>query len=323
MMILSLLMLQSMIGTPTVIRWCISQTLSSFIEQCKWRLRINGDNGNFKLIKRSSLKKGTPVLPGVWALTRKRRILTVEIYKHKACWNLDGSKQVQGRDFNKTYSPTAQWPIIHLLLVNVLINKWKTRQLNFVQAFPKAPVSHKQFVDIPKDINIQGIDANDWLFEVTKNVYGGKDDERQWYLFLCRILEEVGFVKSKIDNCLFYHGNVVFVLYTDDSIMAGPTDKEMDGIIERMKAARLQLTVDGTLADFLGVNINQESDTFTLTQPKLIESILGDLCLADKNVALKDVPMACSKLLGCHKDSEAFDGSFNYHQVIGKLNFLE
>jgi hypothetical protein len=45
--------------------------------------------------------------------------------------------------------------------------------------------------------------------------------------------------------------------------------------------------------------------------------------LADKNVALKDVPMASSKLLGCHKDSVAFDGSFNYCQVIGKLNFLE
>jgi hypothetical protein len=108
------------------------------------------DNGNFKLIKHSSLKKGTPVLPGVSALTKKRHILTGEIYKHKACWNLDGSKQVQGWDFNETHSPTAQWPIIHLFLVNVLINKWKTRQLNLVQAFSQALISHKQLVDIPK-----------------------------------------------------------------------------------------------------------------------------------------------------------------------------
>jgi hypothetical protein len=102
---------------------------------------------------------------------------------------------------------------------------------------------------------------------VIKNVYGGKDAGRQWYLFLCKILEEVGFVKSKIDDCPFYNGNVIFVLYTDDSIMAGPTDQEMDDVIEQMKASGLQLTVDGTLADFLGVNINQEDDKFTLTQP--------------------------------------------------------
>ena len=33
------------------------------------------DNANFKLRLRSELKKGTPILPGVWALKRKRRIL--------------------------------------------------------------------------------------------------------------------------------------------------------------------------------------------------------------------------------------------------------
>ena len=42
------------------------------------------DNGNFKLIEWKQLKRGTPVLPGVWALKRKRRILSGEVYKHKA-----------------------------------------------------------------------------------------------------------------------------------------------------------------------------------------------------------------------------------------------
>jgi hypothetical protein len=64
-------------------------------------------------------------------------------------------------------------------------------------------------------------------------------------------------VKSKTDDCLFCHGNAILVLCTDNSIMTSPTDKEMDIIIEQMKAAGLQLTVDGTLVDFLGVNINQ------------------------------------------------------------------
>ena len=97
-------------------------------------------------------------------------------------------------------------------------------------------------------------------------------------------------MKSKIDDCLFYHGNVAFVLYTDDFIMAAPTDEEMDNVNDQMTAAGLQLTLDKTLADFLGVNIHQEGDTFTLTQPKLIESILDDLCLADKNVAPRTFP---------------------------------
>jgi hypothetical protein len=53
----------------------------------------------------------------------------------------------------------------------------------------------------------------------------------------------------------------------------------------------------------------------------LIESILDDLRLADKNVAIKDVPMASSKFLGCHKDS--FDGSFNCHLLDSGMQRLE
>jgi hypothetical protein len=37
-----------------------------------------------KFRKQTELKRGTPVLPGVWALKRKRCILSGEVYKHKA-----------------------------------------------------------------------------------------------------------------------------------------------------------------------------------------------------------------------------------------------
>jgi hypothetical protein len=39
------------------------------------------------------------------------------------------------------------------------------------------------------------------------------------------------------------------------SILAGPDEKEIDTIIkERMKQAKLDLTIKGDLQDFLGVN---------------------------------------------------------------------
>jgi hypothetical protein len=47
------------------------------------------------------------------------------------------------------------------------------------------------------------------------------------------------------------------VLYTDDSILAGPDSKELDSIIEEMKKAELDLTVEGDIADFLGVKIEK------------------------------------------------------------------
>jgi hypothetical protein len=51
----------------------------------------------------------------------------------------------------------------------------------------------------------------------------------------------------KLTNIYFYCGNVVFVFYTDDSIIFGPDTAEIHSLINKMKAAGLDLTVEGKL----------------------------------------------------------------------------
>jgi Reverse transcriptase (RNA-dependent DNA polymerase) len=104
------------------------------------------DNSNFRLFNRKHVPPDKNILPGVWALRRKRDSHTETGKKHKARWNLDGSKQVHGVDFDNTYSPTVTWPSIRLVLTLTSIHSWKTRQLDFVQAFPQADIYHQQFV---------------------------------------------------------------------------------------------------------------------------------------------------------------------------------
>ena len=116
------------------------------------------DNGNFRLFNRKHVPPDKNILPDVWALRRKRDSHTGTVKKHKARWNLDGSKQVHGVDFDNTYSPTVTWPSIRLVLTLTSIHSWKTRQLDFVQAFPQADISHQQFVELPKGIEIEGVD---------------------------------------------------------------------------------------------------------------------------------------------------------------------
>ncbi len=50
-------------------------------------------------------------------------------------------------------------------------------------------------------------------------------------------------------------GKAIYVLYMDNSILTGPDLKELDRIIEDMKQVGLELTVEGDISDFLGVNI--------------------------------------------------------------------
>jgi hypothetical protein len=113
-------------------------------------------------------------------------------------------------------------------------------------------------------------------------------------------------------------------LYTDDSILAGPDKEERQQVIKDLKAANLNITEEGDLEDFLGVQIDRKADgSVHLTQPQLIDQILKDLRLDQDNVTTKDVPASSSKILMRHSDSEPFDNSFHYKSVIGKLNYLE
>ena len=113
-------------------------------------------------------------------------------------------------------------------------------------------------------------------------------------------------------------------MYTDNSIIAGPSKREVDEVVQEIKAAGLNITIEGTLEDFLGVNINRKSDgSIHLTQPHLIDRIIKDLKMDMPDLKPKSIPATASRTLSFHSNLEWFDNSFHYRSVIGKLNFPE
>lgn len=296
-----------------------------FVEAMEKEVRDQSENGNFSAIHRSKLPKGATVLPAVWQMKRKRDIRTRKVKKWKARLNIDGSRMQKGVHYSETYAPVASWNSIRLLLSLTAVHKWHTKQLDFVLAFPQAPVEREIYMKIPKGFNIDEGDNDDYVLQLHKNVYGQKQAGRVWNKYLVnKLTKELKFVQSKTDECVFYRGTTMYVLYTDDSILAGPDEKEIAQIIKDMKKVKLNITVEGGLEDFLGINIDRRKDgTINLTQPHLIDQILKDLRLEDDNVTTKDTPATSSNILRRHTESEPFDGSFNYRSVIGKLNYLE
>jgi hypothetical protein len=114
------------------------------------------------------------------------------------------------------------------------------------------------------------------------------------------------------------------MLYTDDSILAGPCQKEIDQVVKDLKMANLNVTDEGDIQDFLGVNIDKKEDgTIHLTQPHLVDQILKDLNMTQDNVKPKPTPAMTSRLLRRDEDGVKFDMSFHYRSIIGKLHYLE
>jgi hypothetical protein len=166
--------------------------------------------------------------------------------------------------------------------------------------------------------------TKDYALKIHKNIYGQRQAGRVWFQHLVLRLKKIGFKQSRVDECLFTKGNVLYVLYTDDSLLAGPDEKELSKIIEQMKSVGLELTVEGDVSDFLGVKIERLPDgSIKMTQPHLIDQILSDLRLNGPSVSTKDTPAPISTILGRHLDSDPHDGHFDYRSVVGKLNYLE
>jgi hypothetical protein len=280
-------------------------------------------HGIYTIVKRSEVPEGAEVLPSVWQLRRKRDIRTGKVKKHKARCAIDGSRMKKGKHYEETYAPVAGWTSIRFELAFILLFGWYAIQLDYVLAYPQAPAIRLLFMEIPKGYTLDGVDnPEDYVLRINRNIYGGKDAGRTWFLYLKRKLEKLGFTQSKNDDCIFFKEDMIYVLYTDDSILAGPDKAKIDATIEAMRG-ELDLTVEENLTDFLGVNIDRREDgTIKLTQPKLVEQVVKDLHLDQDNTTIKETPAASSKLLSRHEDSREFDGHFNYRSVIGKLHYL-
>ena len=71
----------------------------------------------------------------------------------------------------------------------------------------------------------------------------------------------------------------MYLLYKDDFILAGPDKEEIAQGIKYLKYANLDVTYEGNMEDFLGINIQGKDEEIHLTQPHLIEQIIKDLNL--------------------------------------------
>ena len=284
---------------------------------------INGhvENKNWRIIPRSEVPEGATVVPSVWALRRKRDLTTNEITKYKARLNLHGGKQEFGVNYFDTYAPVITWFAVRLMLMFGIINNWAMRQVDFVMAYPQAPIEMDMYMELPPGIDTTLGNSKDFVLLLLNNLYGQKQAGRVWNQFLVDKLLSIGFKQSLVDECMFYRGNIIFIVYVDDGIFIGKSDEQIATAIDELRALNLNIEDQGHPSDYVGVSIKKHKDgTYELTQRALIDSIIADAGLNDAKV--KTVPAKVSEILHAYKNEAPFRLDFNYRSIVGKLNYL-
>jgi len=97
-------------------------------------------------------------------------------------------------------------------------------------------------------------------------------------------LEKIGFQKSRDDDCVFYLEDMIFVVYVDDAIIFMKDRSKLKDIFSKLEA-EFDMEEKGDVEQFLGLHFSKFKDHtgYSITQTHLIDQIVADVGLKDKN----------------------------------------
>jgi hypothetical protein len=90
-------------------------------------------------------------------------------------------------------------------------------------------------MDLPRGNETKYGNSKMHVLKLLKNLYGQKQAGRVWNQFLTKGLTKIGFKQSKVDECVFFCNDVMFIVYIDDGIFASPSQKAIDQAIKELK----------------------------------------------------------------------------------------
>jgi Reverse transcriptase (RNA-dependent DNA polymerase) len=275
----------------------------------------------------SELPSGANILPGTWAFKLKR-YPDGRARKHKARFCARGDLQIEGKDYTDKWAPVVSWSTVRMLLCLSISQGWKTRQVDFDNAFVQADIDVPElYVKCPTGFQSPDHDEP-VVLRLNKSLYGLVQAPMLYYGHLAAGLKKRGLELSKADPCMFAGRGMVALSYVDDLLWFGPDLMEIDKVIQELKDDKMPLTVEADDAyAFLGVDISPMSnisfessnDGFYMSQTCLIEKVLKTVGMTDSKQ--KRTP-ASSTPLGMDAKGYAFQGNWDYARVVGMLLYL-
>ena len=203
------------------------------------------ENNFFTEVPLSSVPTGQRILHAVWSHCWKTTP-DGRIYQHRSRLCVDDSQQQYRINYTKTYSLVVSWTMVWiLLLLSVLLNL-KTRQVDYVQAFPQASLPEREnvFMEIYEGYDTS-VSCSTKVLKILRNIYSLKQVAFHWNELLTSGLIKLGFVQSKHDPCLFLKKDIICMLYLDKSIFLSPEDSIIDKHIASLKHLNFDLTDEG------------------------------------------------------------------------------
>jgi hypothetical protein len=193
------------------------------------------------------------------------------VTKYKARLVAKGFTQLWGVDYDDTFAPVVSYPTLRILLLLCatvgIIVKHADIGNAYLKAFLKA--NHIIYMDQPAGYQKFGPNGERLVCRLLKSLYGLKQAGREWNHTLNAFLIDYGFVRSKVDPCLyiFRRGEdfLAIVLWVDDIFGGASTDDLWENFVESLRKQYEKVTGGGELTWSLGTEFQQTTKGLLMT----------------------------------------------------------
>ena len=180
------------------------------------------------------------------------------------------------------YAPTINGNTLRLMLALGAQKGYALESHDVASAFLNSPLKEDVYMSAPKAMGLR----MGSILKVIRAIYGLRQASKAWHLLISAVLLEQGFVRSKIDECLFFRkvgSKVVFIgLHVDDILLLSNDESEMKSVLDVLYG-RFKMTGGADPETYLGLQIKRDKDGITIHQQQYIESLLDDFGLMNCN----------------------------------------
>lgn len=253
--------------------------------------------------------KDKKVLSNKWVFTKK------ENGKFKARLVVRGYEQVEGIDYEETYSPVVSNTSLRIMFALATKKDLKLMQFDVKTAFLYGKLDDEEeiYMSVP-----EGFENQNKILKLQKTLYGLKQAPFKWNELFTNCLGKYGLKQTHSDRCIFTNGSIYLAIFVDDGILIGPDKTEMKKMLQELtKDFKIKITENPTT--FIGMEIKESNQGIKLTQTNYSKQVLERYGMTDCKPT--NTPIALPSSKEDHLEEE-IKKDYPYREAIGNLLYL-
>ena len=199
----------------------------------------------------------------------------VTVYKARLV--AKGFRQIQGVDYDETFSPVAMLKSVRIMLAVAAFFDYEIWQMDVKTAFLNGNIEEELYMMQPKGF-VDPKDA-DKVCKLQRSIYGLKQASRSWNLRFDEVIKGFGFVQTYGEACIYKKvsgSSIAFlVLYVDDILLIG-NDVDLLKSVKDYLNSKFSMKDLGEAAYILGIKIYRDRSRrlIGLSQSTYLDKIL-------------------------------------------------